>query len=177
MATSEDGSVRLWKWDKDTLQFLDVESPIAFYCKFKGTDRARCSSFNYTGTRFAVGGDDGFVYIFTTVKSDAGKEQKLYVVMAYIHYSHIYTAGQSQLPAAAAATTTTSSQTSMSTSQDPNDPQRGGRGRRRIASALFPVKNAIVEEQAVVPIAHLEGHRGSVTDLAYNHQGDRILSG
>ncbi|CDH58503.1 bromodomain and wd repeat-containing protein 1 [Lichtheimia corymbifera JMRC:FSU:9682] len=157
MATSEDGSVRLWKWDKDTLQFLDVESPIAFYCKFKGTDRARCSSFNYTGTRFAVGGDDGFVYIFTTVKSDA--------------------AGQSQLPAAAAATTTTSSQTSMSTSQDPNDPQRGGRGRRRIASALFPVKNAIVEEQAVVPIAHLEGHRGSVTDLAYNHQGDRILSG
>lgn len=89
---------------------------------------------------------------------------------------HIYTAGQSQLPAAAAATIT-SSQTSMSTSQDPNDPQRGGRGRRRIASALFPVKNAIVEEQAVVPIAHLEGHRGSVTDLAYNHQGDRILSG
>lgn len=75
MATSEDGSVRLWKWDKDTLQFLDVESPIAFYCKFKGTDRARCSSFNYTGTRFAVGGDDGFVYIFTTVKSDAGKKQ------------------------------------------------------------------------------------------------------
>lgn len=75
MATSEDGSVRLWKWDKDTLQFLDVESPIAFYCKFKGTDRARCSSFNYTGTRFAVGGDDGFVYIFTTVKSDAGKEE------------------------------------------------------------------------------------------------------
>ena len=83
MATSEDGSVRLWKWDKDTLQFLDVESPIAFYCKFKGTDRARCSSFNYTGTRFAVGGDDGFVYIFTTVKSDAGKKIHLYWVIIF----------------------------------------------------------------------------------------------
>ncbi|EPB92116.1 hypothetical protein HMPREF1544_00941 [Mucor circinelloides 1006PhL] len=68
MATNEDGFVRLWKWDRDTLQFFDVDSPITFSCRFRAKDRLRCSSFDYTGTKFTVAGDDGFVYVFSTVQ-------------------------------------------------------------------------------------------------------------
>ncbi|KAF7728449.1 Bromodomain and WD repeat-containing protein 3 [Apophysomyces ossiformis] len=143
LATNEDGLVRLWKWDKETLQFFDQESPITFSCKFRARDRLRCSSFNYTGTNFAVAGDDGFVYVFSTVKADVDEVNS----------------------------------TQNANSQEEDARPRGGRGRRRVASALFPDKSGHLQAQPVVPIAVLEGHMGSVTDLSYSHDGRRILSG
>lgn len=135
MATNEDGLVRLWRWDRETLEFFDIDTPIAFSCKFRARDRLRCSSFNYTGTQFAVAGDDGFVYVFSTVPIQA------------IHEGH-----------------------------DPQ-PAQSGRGRRRVPSVLFPDKSGQMPAQSVVPIGILEGHFGSVTDLAHSHDGQRILSG
>ena len=149
MATNEDGLVRLWRWDKDTLIFYDVESPIVFSCKFKASDRIRCSSFNSTGTNFSVAGDDGFVYVFSTVKSD--------------NEDHVQTIQQQD----------SSGQPISSSAERP----RVGRGRPRVPSALFPDKTGAFEDQPVIPIAHLEGHFGSVTDLAYSHDGKKILSG
>ncbi|KAG2224593.1 hypothetical protein INT45_003733 [Circinella minor] len=150
MATNEDGLVRLWRWDKDTLVFYDVESPIVFSCKFKASDRLRCSSFNSTGTNFSVAGDDGFVYVFSTVKSD--------------NEDHVQTIQQQD---------SSGQPISSSSIERP----RVGRGRPRVPSALFPDKTGAFEDQPVIPIAHLEGHFGSVTDLAYSHDGKKILSG
>jgi WD40 repeat protein len=143
MATNEDGFVRLWRWDRDTLQFFDIDTPITFSCRFRARDRLRCSSFNYTGTKFAVAGDDGFVYVFSTIQ--------------------VPTAHEGQL--------------SSTESQDGSARPAAGRGRRKFANALFPDKNSQLLTQAVVPIGTLEGHMGSVTDLAYSHDGQRILSG
>lgn len=142
MATNEDGIVRLWRWDRDSLLFFDIDSPITFSCKFRAKDRLRCSSFNYTGTKFTVAGDDGFVYVFSTIPVKTAYEG----IISQQHHT------------------------------DDNRPS-GGRGRRRIASALFPDKSGQVQAQSVVPIGTLEGHMGSVTDLAYSHDGQRILSG
>ncbi|CEP16980.1 hypothetical protein [Parasitella parasitica] len=141
MATNEDGFVRLWRWDRDTLQFFDVDSPITFSCRFRAKDRLRCSSFNYTGTKFTVAGDDGFVYVFSTVQVQTSYEGA-------------------------------TSQADLSSQDRPV-----GRGRKKFANALFPDKNSHLEPQAVVSIGTLEGHMGSVTDLAYSHDGQRILSG
>ncbi|KAG0179532.1 Bromodomain and WD repeat-containing protein 3 [Apophysomyces sp. BC1021] len=143
LATNEDGLVRLWRWDKETLQFFDQESPITFSCKFRAKDRLRCSSFNYTGTNFTVAGDDGFVYVFSTVKADVDETNPTQTV----------------------------------SNQEEDSRPRAGRGRRRVASALFPDKSGQIQAQPVVPIAVLEGHMGSVTDLSYSHDGRRILSG
>lgn len=144
MATNEDGFVRLWRWDRDTLQFFDIEAPITFSCRFRAKDRLRCSSFNYTGTKFAVAGDDGFVYVFSTIQVPTGYEGQL----------------------------------SNTENQDnSNTRPTAGRGRKKFANALFPDKNSQLLTQAVVPIGTLEGHMGSVTDLAYSHDGQRILSG
>ncbi|KAI8989487.1 hypothetical protein BDB01DRAFT_848660 [Pilobolus umbonatus] len=142
LATNEDGLVRLWRWDKENLQFYDIDSPVTFSCKFRAKDRLRCSSFNYTGTKFAVAGDDGFVYVFSTIQ---------------VKVTH------------AGITTQTDT-----VSHDNKPP---GRGRRRVASALFPDKSGQGQSQPVVPIGTLEGHMGSVTDLAFSHDGQRILSG
>ncbi|KAI8637978.1 hypothetical protein BD408DRAFT_485831 [Parasitella parasitica] len=141
MATNEDGFVRLWRWDRDTLQFFDIDSPITFSCRFRAKDRLRCSSFNYTGTKFTVAGDDGFVYVFSTVQVQTSHEG----VTSHVDLS----------------------------SQD----RPVGRGRKKFANALFPDKNSHLEPQAVVSIGTLEGHMGSVTDLTYSHDGQRILSG
>ncbi|KAI8339026.1 hypothetical protein BC941DRAFT_421884 [Chlamydoabsidia padenii] len=142
MATNEDGLVRLWKWNRDTLQFMDPESPITFACKFRARDKLRCSSFNNTGTKFTVAGDDGFVYVFSTIKNGPSDHGRL---------------------------TRNTNKLSLSDGQ--------GRRRRRVPSALFPDKNTQDQPQPVEPIAILEGHMGSVTDLAFSHDGRRILSG
>lgn len=145
MATNEDGFVRLWKWDRETLQFFDIDSPITFSCRFRAKDRLRCSSFNYTGTKFTVAGDDGFVYVFSTIPVKTTHE---------------------------GVTSQGSSHTDYSSQERPT-----GRGRKRFANALFPDKNNPLNNQSVVPIGTLEGHMGSVTDLEYSHDGQRILSG
>ncbi|KAI8984186.1 hypothetical protein BDF20DRAFT_858443 [Mycotypha africana] len=151
MATNEDGFVRLWRWNRDTLQFYDIANPITFSCRFRAKDRLRCSSFNYTGTKFTVAGDDGFVYVFSTIPIQTTHE---------------------------GSTTTSSSGNNSHTAGDYGSSQeRPGRGRRRFANALFPDKHTNWQSQAIIPIGTLEGHMGSVTDLAYSHDGQRILSG
>ncbi|KAL9538641.1 hypothetical protein MBANPS3_010777 [Mucor bainieri] len=149
MATNEDGFVRLWRWDRDTLQFYDVDAPITFSCRFRAKDRLRCSSFDYTGTKFTVAGDDGFVYVFSTVQVQTTHE--------------------------GASSSHGRSHAADVSSQD--RPASGARGRRKVANALFPDKNSHLQPQPVVSIGTLEGHMGSVTDLAYSHDGQRILSG
>ncbi|KAI9474271.1 MAG: hypothetical protein EXX96DRAFT_529467 [Benjaminiella poitrasii] len=144
MATNEDGFVRLWRWDRETLQFFDIDSPITFSCRFRARDRLRCSSFNYTGTKFSVAGDDGFIYVFSTLQIQTTHEGSS-SLHGHIDYS------SQERPAV--------------------------RGRKRFANALFPDKNNPVQTQGVVPIGTLEGHMGSVTDLAFSHDGQRILSG
>ncbi|KAI9490135.1 hypothetical protein BDB00DRAFT_839128 [Zychaea mexicana] len=153
MATNEDGLVRLWRWDKDTLIFYDVDSPITFSCKFKASDRLRCSSFDATGTHFTVAGDDGFVYVFSTVKGDSDGNHVVQTIQQD---------GSGIQPVS---------------SESGQRPRVVGRGRPRVPSALFPDKTGAFEDQPVIPIAHLEGHFGSVTDLAYSHDGKKILSG
>lgn len=145
MATNEDGFVRLWRWDRDTLQFFDIDSPVTFSCRFRAKDRLRCSSFNYTGTKFTVAGDDGFVYVFSTVQVQTAHEGVTSQGSGYADLS----------------------------SQDRPAPK----GRKKFANALFPDKNSQLQPQAVISIGTLEGHMGSVTDLAYSHDGQRILSG
>ncbi|CAO3612225.1 unnamed protein product [Cunninghamella blakesleeana] len=142
MATNEDGIVRLWKWNRDTLQFSDRESPIAYSCKFKGADKLKCSSFNYTGSKFTVAGDDGFVYVFSTIKN-------------------------------------TTNDTGKSSKNESKASKKDGRGKRKVASALYPDLNTDLLPQLapVSPIAILEGHMGSITDLTFSHDGQRILSG
>ncbi len=63
LVAGEDGNARLWKWDKDTLNFEDA-TPIVLDCKSTQRDEARCCSFNNTGSRFVIGGTDGLVRLF-----------------------------------------------------------------------------------------------------------------
>ncbi|KAH8547630.1 hypothetical protein BGW37DRAFT_432323, partial [Umbelopsis sp. PMI_123] len=109
MATSEDGMVRLWRWDRQTLQFFDPHAPITFPCRFRLKDQVRCASFNRSGTQFAVSGDDGI---------------------------------------------------------------KKGR-----PSLMQNFDMSALESSNVVPVANLEGHHGGITDIAYSHDGKKILSG
>lgn len=151
MATNEDGFVRLWRWNRDTLEFFDIDSPITFSCRFRAKDRLRCSSFNYTGTKFTVAGDDGFVYVFSTIQ---------------VQTTHEGTSTSQQ-----------GGHNSGHSDLSKQDKPTMARGRKKFANALFPDKNSQLQPQAVVSIGTLEGHMGSVTDLAYSHDGQRILSG
>lgn len=223
LATNEDGQVRLWKWDKENLEFSDIANPIAYSCKFKGSDRLRCSSWNSTGTRFAVAGDDGFVYVFSikappeplcirpstneTEESQEGSENPDTVspgpcteeqdgTIDNVKEADVtdakgtesatprnaVTSGSATIQPTQASTSISdrasneATQAPAATSNPVEQKPRGG-GRRRVPNALFPNRNAQIPEQPVIPIAHLEGHLGSITDVAYNHRGDKILSG
>ncbi|KXS12161.1 YVTN repeat-like/Quino protein amine dehydrogenase [Gonapodya prolifera JEL478] len=63
LATSRDGNARLWRWDADVLTFHF--DPIVLDCKTLARDEARFADFNNTGTRFAIGGTDGLVRLFS----------------------------------------------------------------------------------------------------------------
>jgi len=63
LVTGEDGNARLWKWDKESLNFEDA-TPLVLDCKSTQRDEARCCSFNNTGSRFVIGGTDGLLRLF-----------------------------------------------------------------------------------------------------------------
>lgn len=149
MATNEDGLLRIWKWDNETLEFTNAKDPMLFNCKFRRTDRLRCLSVNYTGTQFAVAGDAGLIHVFSTIKPGARETQNDADVL--------------QVEGSSAAVD--SSQTVEK------------KKRRRAINALFPSQNDLAQNVPVMVIAHLEGHMGSVTDVVYSHDGKRILSG
>ncbi|KAK9727984.1 hypothetical protein K7432_001390, partial [Basidiobolus ranarum] len=65
LATSDDGTSRIWKWDCEKNTFDPY--PYIIDCKTLARDEARCCSFNKTGTQFAVAGTDGFVRVISTI--------------------------------------------------------------------------------------------------------------
>lgn len=150
MATSEDGMVRLWKWDRQTLQFFDPNSPITFPCRFRLKDQVRCASFNRTGTHFAVAGDDGFVHVFSTLKGQGRLTE-----YAMSNSQNMESGSGSELDSSAM-----------------RRPKKKGR-----PSLMQNFDMSALESSNVMPIANLEGHHGSITDIAYSHDGKRILSG
>jgi WD40 repeat protein len=147
MATSEDGMVRLWRWDRQTLQFFEPNSPITFPCRFRLKDQVRCASFNRTGTHFAVAGDDGFVHVFSTLK---GQKYSL-------------NSGSQAV------------ESGSGSELDSNALRRPKKKGRPSLMQNFDI--TALESSNVLPVANLEGHHGSITDIAYSHDGDRILSG
>ncbi|GAB5586721.1 hypothetical protein Unana1_01621 [Umbelopsis nana] len=150
MATSEDGMVRLWKWDRQTLQFFDPNSPITFPCRFRLKDQVRCASFNRSGTHFAVAGDDGFVHVFSTLKGQGRLTE-----YAMSNSQNMESGSGSELDSNAM-----------------RRPKKKGR-----PSLMQNFDMSALESSNVMPIANLEGHHGSITDIAYSHDGKRILSG
>lgn len=147
MATSEDGMVRLWKWDRQTLQFFEPNSPITFPCRFRLKDQVRCASFNRTGTHFAVAGDDGFVHVFSTLKGQ----------------TYSMNSGSQAV------------ESGSGSELDSNALRRPKKKGRPSLMQNFDI--SALESSNVLPVANLEGHHGSITDIAYSHDGDRILSG
>lgn len=147
MATSEDGMVRLWRWDRQTLQFFEPNSPITFPCRFRLKDQVRCASFNRTGTHFAVAGDDGFVHVFSTLKGQ----------------TYSLNSGSQAV------------ESGSGSELDSNALRRPKKKGRPSLMQNFDI--TALESSNVLPVANLEGHHGSITDIAYSHDGDRILSG
>jgi WD40 repeat protein len=151
MATSEDGMVRLWKWDRKTLQFFDPNSPITFPCRFRLKDQVRCASFNRSGTQFAVAGDDGIVHVFSTLKGHTRATE----------YS-----------------LNNNSQTMESGSGSELDSNMLRRPKKKGRPSLMQNMDlTALETSNILPVANLEGHHGSITDIAYSHDGKRVLSG
>ncbi|RUS29919.1 hypothetical protein BC938DRAFT_480071 [Jimgerdemannia flammicorona] len=152
LTTSEDGLTRLWKWDRQTLKF--EPNPIIFDCRFKARDQTRCSSFNHSGTRFAVSGNDGFIRVFSTVEGVKFDTSRL------------------MLDAAARLSKDNAGSGSEA------DVRKGGRRtHRRLLELALTSDSARGDVHGPMLIAQLEGHMGCVTDVAYSHDGKKILSG
>lgn len=149
LASNEDGLLRIWKWDSETLEFSKAKDPIIFNCKFRTTDSLLCLDSNYTGTQFAVAGDAGMVHVLTTVKPGASEAQK----------------------------DTDSLRIEGSSAELESNQTAEEKKRRRAINALFPSQNDLAQDVSVMVIVHLEGYMGSVTDVIYSHNGKRILSG
>lgn len=139
--------VRLWRWDRQTLQFFEPNSPITFPCRFRLKDQVRCASFNRTGTHFAVAGDDGFVHVFSTLKGQ----------------TYSLNSGSQAV------------ESGSGSELDSNALRRPKKKGRPSLMQNFDI--TALESSNVLPVANLEGHHGSITDIAYSHDGDRILSG
>ncbi|KAG2187070.1 hypothetical protein INT44_003298 [Umbelopsis vinacea] len=151
MATSEDGMVRLWKWDRKTLQFFDPHAPLTFPCRFRLKDQVRCASFNRSGTQFAVAGDDGIVHVFSTLK------------------------GQTSIADYSMNGSSQAMESGSGSELDGNALRRPKKKGRPSLMQNFDM--SALESSNVIPMANLEGHHGGITDIAYSHDGKKILSG
>jgi len=81
IATSLDGYTWVWKYDRDTKKFQTP--PTMLNCKTFNDSKLRCSSWNSTGSQFAVAGTDLFIRVFSTIQGGpeaikAGKRRKSY---------------------------------------------------------------------------------------------------
>lgn len=151
MATSEDGMVRLWKWDRQTLQFFDPHAPLTFPCRFRLKDQVRCASFNRSGTQFAVAGDDGIVHVFSTLK------------------------GQTRIAEYSMNGASQAMESGSGSELDGNAMRRPKKKGRPSLMQNFDM--SALESSNVIPMANLEGHHGGITDISYSHDGKKILSG
>lgn len=149
MATNQDGYTRLWRWDRATLAF--DTNPIVLDCNFKRRYSVNCSSFNHSGTQFAVSGDDELLRVFSTVKGL--KFDLLSMTLDRLEKK--------------------SKRGTGSGSEVEGKGKRRGKEKQAEASPADQNGDAVVAQT----IAILEGHTGPVNCLAYSHDGKKILSG
>ncbi|ORX41926.1 WD40 repeat-like protein, partial [Piromyces finnis] len=67
LAIADDGIVRVWRWNRTTKKYNP--EPQIFDCKTIKTTETYCADFNATGTKFAVGGTDGYIRVFSFLPS------------------------------------------------------------------------------------------------------------
>ncbi|KAF9919071.1 Bromodomain and WD repeat-containing protein 3 [Lobosporangium transversale] len=150
IATSVDGYTWVWKYDRDTKKFQTP--PTMLDCKTFGDSKLKCSTWNFTGSQFAVAGKDLFIRVFSTIQGGpeaikSGKRRKSYDKSKALGSEA--GVGESSIGA------NTSNGTSASSSANLAQQHWGN----------------------PVLIAQLEGHAGVVTSLSYSRRGNRLLSG
>ncbi|KAG0364885.1 Bromodomain and WD repeat-containing protein 3 [Gamsiella multidivaricata] len=79
IATSIDGYTYVWKYDRDTKKFQ--LPPTMLDCKTFNDSKPKCSTWNLTGSQFAVAGTDLFIRVFSTIQGGpeaikSGKRRK-----------------------------------------------------------------------------------------------------
>ncbi|KAF9581332.1 Bromodomain and WD repeat-containing protein 1, partial [Lunasporangiospora selenospora] len=153
IATSLDGYTWVWKYDRDIKKFQ--AKPTMLNCKTFNDSKLKCSTWNYTGSQFAVAGTDLFIRVFSTIQGGpeaikAGKRRKSY------DKSKTNAQENKQVDGACASSGANAAIASAS------------------ASSTFLIRNDWGDP---VPVAHLDGHLGVVTSLSYSRFGNRLLSG
>ncbi|KAF9111683.1 Bromodomain and WD repeat-containing protein 3 [Mortierella sp. AM989] len=147
IATSIDGYTWVWKYDRDTKKFQTP--PTMLDCKTFNDSKLKCSTWNLTGSQFAVAGTDLFIRVFSTIQEGpeaikSGKRRKSY------EKSKIGQEGTADGPSCSSNSAGGSSSSSNFSKQNWGNP---------------------------VLIAQLDGHSGVVTSLSYSRHGNRLLSG
>jgi WD40 repeat protein len=82
LATFSDGFARCWKYNVDNLSF--DSDPIVYNCKSLHRDAVRLAAVSKGGTRFATGGTDGVVRLFTSPSVTAEKVLILTFILVII---------------------------------------------------------------------------------------------
>ncbi|KAJ1984584.1 hypothetical protein H4R34_000556 [Dimargaris verticillata] len=165
MATGDDGLARLWQWSRKHNSFS--RDPIVLDCKSSPRDSIRCSTFNHTGSHFAVSGTDGVVRVFSTIAHLSPESIKIPERKEF--YDERTRDGQYCLRRHSPLT----SPALGSHPLDPNTVQAPDQ-----LPLLYVPDDSLGHRSAVEPklVAKLEGHFGAVTALLYSHNGQRIMS-
>ncbi|KAI1320261.1 Bromodomain and WD repeat-containing protein 3 [Mortierella claussenii] len=150
IATSLDGYTWVWKYDRDTKKFHTP--PTMLDCKTFNDSKLKCSTWNLTGSQFAVAGTDLFIRVFSTIQGGpeaikSGKRRKSYDKSKT---GGAETGATDGTPGSSSAGSGTPSSSNGPAQQSWGDP---------------------------VLIAQLDGHAGVVTSLSYSRYGNRLLSG
>ncbi|KAF9361877.1 Bromodomain and WD repeat-containing protein 3 [Mortierella sp. AD094] len=145
IATSIDGYTWVWRYDRDTKKFHTP--PTMLDCKTFNDSKLKCSTWNLTGSQFAVAGTDLFIRVFSTIQGGpeaikSGKRRKSYDKSKVGQEG---TADGSSSNANATGGSSSSSSSSNFSKQNWGDP---------------------------VLIAQLDGHSGVVTSLSYSRHVD-----
>ncbi|KAG0302198.1 Bromodomain and WD repeat-containing protein 3 [Dissophora globulifera] len=151
IATSIDGYTWVWKYDRDTKKFRSP--PTMLDCKTFNDSKLKCSTWNWTGSQFAVAGTDLFIRVFSTIQGGpeaikSGKRRK--------SYDKSKAGAETGAPEGSTAGPNTTAAGSSSTSSPNSAQQNWG---------------------DPILIAQLDGHAGVVTSLSYSRHGNRLLSG
>ncbi|KAJ1970997.1 hypothetical protein H4R35_005531, partial [Dimargaris xerosporica] len=165
MATGDDGLARLWQWSRKHNSFS--RDPIVLDCKSSPRDSIRCSTFNHTGSHFAVSGTDGVVRVFSTIAHLS--PDSINIPERKEFYDERTRDGQyclrhrSPLTSPVPGSLPTNGHTVQTADHVP---------------LLYVPDDSLGRRAAVEPklVAKLEGHFGAVTALLYSHDGRRIMS-
>ncbi|KAG0348099.1 Bromodomain and WD repeat-containing protein 3 [Podila humilis] len=150
IATSLDGYTWVWKYDRLSKKFQ--AKPTMLDCKTVGfgSSELKCSTWNSTGSQFAVAGLDLFIRVFSTIHGSQNVAQNWKRRKSYDKSKTSALELTVTMPTDSSAPVSSSATATSSTTQDWGEP---------------------------VLIAQLEGHRGVVTSLSYSRSGSRLLSG